>query len=520
MQQITPEMLEKLKDPVFFTETFGRVKGYDFSFKDREHLYDIYREKHPRVIILASRQVEKSETVARKLIHNAFTQPHTTSLYVSPRHDQTLRFSQDRFMKAIKDSKGGILEQSLDKQTAQHVTFKNRHTIYFGSAWNQGDSLRGVSADNIFFDEFQDIEEESYMTLVETLSHSDKVTEVVINGKPTKLRGTVYITGTPKLTGSLYEKFWELSDQREWNPKKKVWEPQKDPEKALFRGYHLVQAKMPWITEEELEYKKKTYDEMRYVNEVLGLFYSGLMKPLTQDMIDKCLDPTFKMWTKGRTDRPAYMGIDWGGGNSAFTVVTILSYNPETDKLEMIFKHRFEEKHIPTLIEILEKMIINYNVQGIVADIGFGAMQVQTLQDIFGNMVQGCFYVVGTKEPEEIKENEEGTLLTVDRSYQLFQTIDMIKEQKIRIPYADPSQIEWAFKHYTCIEAEPVQPTSGRSGYIRIVKPAGTNDDALHSLNYARLAYEMGSRQVDYEFGEQRAFHDIEGRLEELGFLM
>jgi hypothetical protein len=273
---------------------------------------------------------------------------------------------------------------------------------------------------------------------------------------------------------------------------------------------------MPWITEEELEYKKKTYDEMKYVNEVEGQFYSGLMKPLTQDMIDKCLDPNFKMWTKGRSDRPCYMGLDWGGGNSAFTVVKIVSLNPITDQLELVYAEKFQERHIPTLVERLTNMITEFNVHGVVADSGFGAMQIQTLQDSFGNLVQGCFYVVGTREPEEIKENDDSTLLTVDRSYQLFETIDMIKEQQIRIPYADHDAISWTFPHYTCIESEPVQPTSGRSGYIRIIHPSGTNDDGLHALNYARLAYQMGSRSVEAELGDERVFASLEA----MGFLM
>jgi hypothetical protein len=514
---LDPRVVEKLKDPVFFTETLGVVKGYDFSFKGREHLHDIYRDTHPRTIILASRQVEKSETVARKLIHNAFTQHNTTSLYVSPRHDQTIRFSNDRFMQALKSSKGnGILAESLVKQTASHYNFANQHTIYFGSAWNDGDSLRGVTADNICFDEFQDIEEGAYMTLSETLSHSDKVTEVKINGKINKLRGNIFITGTPKQTGSVYEKFWNLSDMRTWDTKKKIWTPQQDPEKALFRGYHIVQEKMPWITAEELEYKKKTYDEMKYVNEVEGKFYSGLMKPLTLDMVQSVLDPNFQMWQKGKIDTPTFAGIDWGGGNSAFTVIKIIALNPITDQLELVFAERFQERHIPTLIEKITNIFTEFNVQGAVCDIGFGAMQVQTLQDTFGNMVQGCFYVVGTREPETIKENEDSTLLTVDRSYQLFKTIDLFKEKKIRLPYADPSKLDWSFPHYTCIESEPIQPTTGRSGYIRITHPSGTNDDGLHALNYARLAYEMGERSVDAELGEERTFQ----ALESMGFLL
>jgi hypothetical protein len=506
-KEIPKELLEKLIDPVFFTETFGRVKGKDFKFDQREHLFDIYRDPHPRIILLAGRQVEKSETLSRKLIHQAFTNPYKVSVYSSPRQDQTYRFSNDRFRLSLKNSKyNGLLMNSVDKDTTTHMTFKNSHSIYFGSAWGGADNLRGISGDFLYIDEFQDIDEVSYATMMEMLSHSEFVTEQMINGKMSKLRGRLLVAGTPKQTGSLYEKLWKLSDMKEWNPKTKKWESQKDPSQCLFSGYLLPQTKMPWISEEEIDYKRLTYDEQRFENEVLGKFYSGLLKPLTMDMIEKCLDPSFQMWHKGKTDRACFMGLDYGGGRTAYTVATIVSENPETEQLEIVLCHRFEEKHLPTLVEKITNMITEYNVQGVVADTGFGAFQNQVLQDEFGNMVQGCFYVAGSREPDVVKENEDSTMLTVDRSYQIQQVIEMIKRERIRFPYANPDQIKWAFDHYTCIEAEPIQPTTGRSGYIRYIHPDGTNDDALHSLVYARLAWEMGSRVVDYSFGERSEF--------------
>lgn len=513
-KEIPQEVIEKLKDPIFFTETFGRVKGMDFSFQNREHLFQIYRDPHPRVILLAGRQVEKSETISRKLIHQAFTNPFKTSVYASPRQDQTYRFSNDRFRSNLKNSKyGGILMNSVDKDTTTHVTFKNNHSIYFGSTWQGADNLRGISADFLYMDEFQDIDEVAFATLAEVLSHSEVISSVKINGKDTSLRGKILIAGTPKQTGSLYEKLWKLSDMKEWNPKTKTWEPQQDPEKCLFSGYSLPQTKMPWITEEEIEYKRKTYDEQRFTNEVLGQFYSGLLKPITMELIDQCCDHTFYMWEKGKPDRECYLGLDYGGGNSAFTVATIVSPDYENDKLDVVWIHKFEEKHLPSLVERISNIILDFNIQGVCADSGFGAYQNQVLQDRFGNMVQSVFYVAGAREPEEIKENDDGTLLTVDRSYQIQQIIELIRRKDIRFPFGHPELIQWAFDHYCCIEAEPVQPSSGRSGYIRYIHPSGTNDDALHSLVYARLAAEMGSRKVEYEYGETRESL-LEGMLE------
>lgn len=511
---INKDAVKKLTDAVKFTEAFGMVKGMPFKFydeanpkQDRRHLYEIYRDSHPRQIILAGRQVEKSETVNRKLVHNAFTMPYTTQTYVSPRLDQTYRFSNDRFRNSLKMSKGGVLMQSLEKDSTKHMTFSNYHQIYFGSSYGEGDSLRGISGDVITFDEMQDIEEEAISTLTETLSHSEVSTEIQVNGKTTELKGKILITGTPKQTGSLYEKYWDLSDQRVWNKKKMTWEPTKDPEKCLFRGYHMPQTMMPWISEEELDFKKQTYSEQKYVNEVLGEFYSGLLKPLTMRDIEPCLDANRPFLQELPIGRESYMGIDWGGGVSAFTVVTILSVNPITDKIEVVYAEKFEEKHIPTQVLKIEQLIDRFNVQGVVADLGFGQAQIQMLQDTWGNMIQSCYYTAGSKNPDDIIENEDSTKLTVDRSNQLFKTFDLFKEKQVVFPYAQQEKAKELFAHYTCVEAEPVAPSSGRTGYTKVIKPKSKNDDALHSLNYARIALEIGSQKVEYEGGDERHFN-------------
>ncbi|WLR49580.1 terminase family protein (plasmid) [Halobacillus litoralis] len=512
--EFNKEQVEVLKDPVNFTETFGTVKGKDFKFydpddpkEDRRHLEDIYRDPHPRKIILSSRQVEKTETVVRNMLHKAFTVPHVTQVYASPRLDQTYRFSNDRLRAGLKQSKGnGVLMNSLDKDSTKHMTFHNHHQMYFGSTYGEADSLRGITADYLYFDEFQDMEEEGIATLLETLSHSEITTDVEINGEITTLRGKVLITGTPKNTGSLYEQYWELSDQRYWDTEKKEWIPQKDPSKCLFRGYHMSQEMMPWITDQEIEYKRQTYSEQKFINEVKGEFYSGLAKPLQWSDIEPNLKYATSLYRKLPITREAYMGIDWGGGQSAFTVVTILAPNPETDKLEMVYVEKFEEKHIPDQIRKINQLMEDFNVTGVVADLGFGQAQIQMLQEKWGNMVQSCYYTAGSKNPEDINESEDGMKLTVDRSNQLFKVFDLFKGEEIEIPYSNPDALKEIFQHYTCVEAEPVAPSSGRTGYTKVIKPNSKNDDALHSLNYAHIAYQIGSQKVDYTEGETREF--------------
>jgi hypothetical protein len=67
--------------------------------------------------------------------------------------------------------------------------------------------------------------------------------------------------------------------------------------------------------------KRARYSERRFTNEVLGLFYRGLTKPLIPDDLLKCSDNRFGLMEKLDPPYVSYMGVDWGGGAHAFTVV-------------------------------------------------------------------------------------------------------------------------------------------------------------------------------------------------------
>ncbi len=50
------ELARKLKDPLFFTEYTGSIKGKPFSFEGHEPNKEVYTDDSPRIIVVAGRQ--------------------------------------------------------------------------------------------------------------------------------------------------------------------------------------------------------------------------------------------------------------------------------------------------------------------------------------------------------------------------------------------------------------------------------------------------------------------------------
>lgn len=50
------ELAKKLKDPVFFTEFTGSIKGKPFTFEGHEPNKEVYLDGSPRIIVVAGRR--------------------------------------------------------------------------------------------------------------------------------------------------------------------------------------------------------------------------------------------------------------------------------------------------------------------------------------------------------------------------------------------------------------------------------------------------------------------------------
>lgn len=84
-----------ITDPVIFTEAFLTVSDGDdgivpFRFDKpekgeyRNYLFDMYRDKDPRIVVVTGRQVEKSTMCRNKILADMCTNEGLTALYSAP----------------------------------------------------------------------------------------------------------------------------------------------------------------------------------------------------------------------------------------------------------------------------------------------------------------------------------------------------------------------------------------------------------------------------------------------------
>jgi hypothetical protein len=548
MSQPTPEQItalkERMKDPIGFTEVTGTVKGKPFSFDHRDHLHDVYRDTHPRVVIVAGRQVEKSETGVRIQLFHGYQRKHTTITYTAPRQEQTTRFVNDRFRKAIRESKGGILEGMVDskRDAKTAIGLANSTQYYFGSAWADGDALRGIAGDMVIFDEVQDITQTAIESIEKSVSHSE------IKDPVTELNGRCYFTGTPKQKGSYYDRvLWGQSDQKKWHvtcdscgnedvmTMKNImiqdegeeterryfgcmhcheeldrahgrWEATR-PENKMYSGYLFNQLNMTWISANQIWRDYKTMDAMTFNNEVLGEFYSGDEQPLTLEDVLACTDKTRSL--KKYSQTPTVLGIDYGSGGKSKTIIFI--GHSENGKLVIDYAESWQSdksegalNEHDQLIKHITELQMKFNVDKIVGDIGYGSYESQKLYELYGRQAISCRYVTYANDPRKREyKGFNNSTLQVDRTFSMDKLIDMFHKKSIVIPYKDPAAIEYFFDHWTAIEAIYKESTTstGAKRYDH-----RTPDDAFHALNYVREGIHELQNRFEAEFNTREDY--------------
>jgi hypothetical protein len=362
---------------------------------------------------MAGRQVEKSTSIGNIILAYSAVIPFFKSLYVSPSHQQTKVFSRDRIKEPIDLSptissftNTKLLSNILEKK------FTNGSQITMRFAFLNADRCRGLAADLVEIDEFQDILLENIPVIEECASHSTHRL-FRYSGTPKSLDGPLetywskFSTmnewvvpcrahGTPNNPGSWH---WNVLDEdnvgrhglmcdrcnklidpadpsAQWaslQPNPRVTEP--------FIGFRIPQLMVPWVRWPDILNKQKLYSRAKFYNEVLGRSYDSGTRPLTrQDMIDNCWDElsmshAVDIAKKYAGQTPMFMGIDWGSGEQSYSVVSLGAYLPiAPDRFTIFYSHRFEgqESEPRVQLEAINKLVHQFNIMVIGADYGGG----------------------------------------------------------------------------------------------------------------------------------------------------
>jgi hypothetical protein len=461
-----------------FCSTFVYLKKKPISFAGRPYLHAPYSSQARRLVIRASRQVEKSTFLVNTILYMAVVHPGIRILFVCPRQEQARVFSSSRLLPTIQGSpalRRALLGRKTRKPQVMHLRSINGSEVFIKAAYHSADPVRGIDADLLLVDEFQDIAGGNLPVLEETLSHSDK--------------RLVVLTGTPKSVDNHLEGVFAEStacefqircrcgqdvipDDRCLGPRQPIcprcqspivfasgrWVA-RNPASTWGDGYWINHIMVPWVNYQELLEKQRTYDPALFQNECLGLPTALGDHIVTRAELEACC--TQRPMARSIEDIPHLMrqqviaGIDWGGGTRSRTVL-VIGYMQDDNHFVVSRLERFLPQE-----ELLDRLP---RLGGLYAMI----------------------YSVADQEPRQ----HRGRLWhwTIGRTPSIALVFARVKKQMLLFPRKEDCA---PFLGEVCCE---VAEYDDHQRTITYTHPETQPDDTLHALNYAAV---LARRSLD-----------------------
>jgi hypothetical protein len=513
------------------------LDGKPFSLKHYPFYRDVYDQVHQATLLKTARQVAKSTCISNRMVMNSCLRPYWRQLFVAPSQEQTQRFSQSRYGRVL-----GLSPRLKGRWVAQDETsrvfyksFKNGSETVLSYASDNPDRIRGVTADEVDYDEVQDILYDEVIPVVaEVMSNSDYKFE--------------WFCGTPKTMENTIEKLWGWSTQSEWavrcdacakfsflnsekcigkkgpiciacgaylNVRTALWVdgvvyPAEYQGKRI-KGYHISQFMLPRNVPASMPQDEKaqeialrrwrailekyeTYPSSKFKNEVIGLSDSTGSRLVTREELESfCTD--FVVTEVPRHNRRydgIVAGIDWSGGGAMGKSLTVLwiwgvrqgdGYHRLL--LDTLYFKIYPENN-PISSDILEDIMTkckHFNVGLICSDAGGGALAHSYMQLAFGTRARQVQYrqaVTGSGNKPHFYWNKNDRYMA-DKTNMLDHFLVYVKNGGVS--YANTKQMDEVFRHMLSVY-EDVSP-SGQ----KIWRPtAGEPDDALHAQVFGWIA--------------------------------
>lgn len=489
-----------------FAELAVRLDGVKFSLADRPHLWAVYDCAAKNMVLRASRQCEKSTYFVNRILHHAITYPGIRILFVSPRDEQNELFSRDRLQRTIVDSpliRERLWPQGSGKMPINNIAFKNQSRVYFRSVFHDANRTRGITADELLVDEFQDVAPGELAVIQETMSHSDKAWTALV--------------GTPKLVDNPLETMFTRSTANEWrvtcddcqhlvlldetaigemsficskcsksiDPRKGRWVP-RNPAATLIQGFWINHLMLCWLNIHDVLSRRASYDSIRFRNEVLGLPVVLGDHMVTRSELDACCGE--QPMASSLEEVPAFAwnrlvaAIDWGGGTASATALVIGFLTPHDMHFHICLFRRWLPGVDPLVVRSEVAQVCNqFRVHLIAADGGGnGSVYNRLLVDALSRPVPtyAIHYSIADQEP-----TKNGFLVqwTIGRTRSISTLLTKIKLRQIHFPRSADcgSQLD----EFAGLLAEH----DDYNHSIKFTHTPGQFDDSVHACNYAHV---------------------------------
>jgi hypothetical protein len=501
----------------FISSAFFTDNGAPFKFKGREYLEPIYNQKFRYLVILASRQAEKSSFIAKDMLADAILNKNDSLLYVTAQQRQSDEFVHRKINRQFELNSELALEY-LGPSTIDNVRdkmFSNGTTLSFRAIGQNADSARGLPARKIFFDETQSILSDNIPIVSECAQSYPDDSAYVFSGTPLSTKNVlsqkyyetkqfewiITCTHCSKANPSLGMEHIDpkkpylfcLHCGKEMEARNGAWVAMNpDSKLAGYRISRLMTPACTWRTpaNDGVLDKLDTYPEAAFCQEVLGLPFDSGNLPITEEEVFACCDERdfIDPFNPGQNllIRPLFAVIDWAwnlkAGGRAFTIMAIGMLN--NNRIEILYVKRFSGMmyHNPdTVLNEIADTCNRLKVQAIGTDFGVGHKENYRLVDLAQAKVFEMLYTGSPKVAfwdNQVKMYKIGRTASLDLVFnRLKKRLYSFPRQPQIAPYA--SDILNVYTEY--------DPNWKRIKY----EHAGTGpDDFLHLLNYLGILVE------------------------------
>ena len=519
-----------------FAQAILTLKGKPLSF-ERYRPWELIYDLMPNfMLLIAGRQIGKSVSLGGRSVTQSVARKHFNSLYVTPFSEQAKRFSK-AYLDPFMDShlvKKYFKDNSVTKNVLEK-SFTSGSRIYLSYAQDEKDAdrIRGIMADQLMYDEVQDVILSALPAIFETLSASDY--------------GYKILSGTAKSTSNTIELLWQTTCKFEWvmkcphcnyynipdtyenclsicrdirfpvcircskaiNVGMGQWVATRPSERHNI-GFHLPQIIMSANTSEkkwrEMHHKVEQartfgmYSPAKLSTEVFGISTDLAGKTLSvKDAMQCCNEQRtgyYEAVPEGSNYTHIIMGIDWSVSSSvkSFTVATVFGFMP-SGKMDMLDSEKIQGIGIIQQIERMEALYHKYRCDLIASDRGVGVVQVQTLQARLGfDKVVPVNYV---SAKVAVRWDRQSYFIAADRTRAIDDVVMKIKHgiERFETPCYDLTKNMW--KDALNIYEEET------SVHTRVYRHHPDEpDDWIHSAVFALVGYKYSIGQ--FVFSDER----------------
>jgi hypothetical protein len=501
--------------------------GVRYNFDDRPFMIQIFDDPHPVIGLKTARQISKSTYLAGDALASCEALAPYTVLALTPSQDQTRKFSYDRLGPTINDSPA--IRAMMNSDNLDNVfekSFINGSKIYLSYAKDNADRARGITADQIDYDEIQDM----------SLGPVEAVTKESLFTSRYKRRR---YSGTPKsMSNGIEQRIWRQSDQREWmvrchghgpkpyhqkltrksvglagpicdrcgkalNTLDGLWVATstrtQDGKVPHIHGYHIPQIIFPTMDIEvspgrrgfldwaEFRRDVENNDPATVDNEKFGESADSEERPIKQDELRAVCDERREMpeiWQPWMNGEYTFAGVDWGTGLQSATVLSIGQFDPKDGKFfRYVYLKRYWGKDADPRVcmpDILRKMA-EFRVFRCHADFGSGLGLNSQIEQARGEEFLTTNYWSGNIGGKRIVYDQDLRRYVLNRSVHLTRFFQGMKNQSLKVGF------RWADFELFSRDILHVFREERRNGDPYYDHKPEEPDDAMHAMIYAWL---------------------------------